>query len=311
MVFLEDVGGVEGRGFFQVAGGQLPRIVSSSGAISHTDPEAFAGVDAPVSGIAGDQQAALFGQACLERGMAKNTYGTGSFVLLQTATERVRSRSGLLTTVAWLREGGLRYALEGPIFVTGASLQWLRDELGVIASSAEAGPLVESVADAGGVYLVPAFAGLGAPHWDPYARAAILGLSRGSGKAELVRAAVESMAYQTRDVLDAMLEDTREPLKELRVDGGASVMDFLCQFQADLLGIPVRRPVLTETTAAGAAYLAGLGAGIWRGEADLDALWRLDAEFEPRMSRDQADTLQAGWRRAVARSRGWIDPHNQ
>ena len=301
----------EMQDLFQVAGGQLPRIVSSSGAISHTDPEAFAGVDAPVSGIAGDQQAALFGQACLERGMAKNTYGTGSFVLLQTATERVRSRSGLLTTVAWLREGGLRYALEGPIFVTGASLQWLRDELGVIASSAEAGPLAESVADAGGVYLVPAFAGLGAPHWDPYARAAILGLSRGSGKAELVRAAVESMAYQTRDVLDAMLEDTREPLKELRVDGGASVMDFLCQFQADLLGIPVRRPVLTETTAAGAAYLAGLGAGIWRGEADLDALWRLDAEFEPRMSRDQADTLQAGWRRAVARSRGWIDPHNQ
>jgi glycerol kinase len=286
----------------------LPEIGPSSGEISRTRPEAFLGIDAPITGIAGDQQAALFGQACLSPGAAKNTYGTGSFLLVQTGPERVASESGMLTTIAWLRGGRLSYALEGAIFVTGAALQWLRDGLGVIRSAAEAGPLAESVESAGGVYLVPAFVGLGAPHWDPYARGTIVGLTRGSGRAELVRAAVEAMAFQTRDVADAMAADAGHPLRELKVDGGAAVMDFLCQFQADLLGIPVRRPRQTETTALGAAFLAGLGCGAWRGDAELERLWRLDREFEPRISRDEADSLQAGWRRAVGRSLDWALP---
>jgi len=289
----------------------LPEVRPSSGELARTRPELFLGLDAPIAGVAGDQQAALFGQACLQPGAAKNTYGTGSFLLMQTGGERVASRSGLLTTVAWLRSGRMDYALEGAIFITGAALQWLRDGLGIIASAAEAGPLAASVPDAGGVYLVPAFVGLGAPHWDPYARGAILGLTRGSGRAHLVRAAVEAMAFQTRDVAEAMAEDAGRPLSELRVDGGAAVMDVLCQFQADLLGIPVRRPRLTETTALGAAYLAGLGAGVWGGDDELERLWQLDREFEPGVSRDQADLLQAGWRRAVERSRGWARPDNQ
>jgi glycerol kinase len=236
--------------------------------------------------------------------MAKNTYGTGSFVLVQTGAHRVGSSSGLLTTVAWRRDGRLSYALEGSIFVTGAALQWLRDGLGIISSAAEAGPIAESVPDSGGVFLVPAFAGLGAPHWDPYARGTIVGLTRGSGRAQLVRAAVESMAYQTCDVVQAMERDTGTALTELRVDGGASVMDVLCQLQADLLGIPVRRPRQVETTALGAAYLAGLGAGVWS-DADLKGLWKLDREFEPSMSRDQAAELQSRWRDAVKRSLNW------
>jgi glycerol kinase len=236
--------------------------------------------------------------------MAKNTYGTGSFLLMVTGAERVESRSGMLTTIAWLRDSRLTYALEGAIFVTGAALQWLRDGLGVIAHAAEAGPLAESIEGTGGVFMVPAFAGLGAPHWDPYARGTIVGLTGGTGRAELVRAAVEAMAFQTRDVSDAMRKDSGRDLDELRVDGGASVMDFLCQFQADLLGIPVRRPRHVETTALGAAFLAGLGAGEWA-DGDLDGLWQLDREFEPAISRDQADSMQAEWRRAVQRSLGW------
>jgi glycerol kinase len=288
----------------------LPEVRDSSGEISRSDPAAFGGIDAPISGIAGDQQAALFGQACLSVGMAKNTYGTGSFVLMQTGHDRVASRSGMLTTVAWRRDGRLSYALEGAIFITGAALQWLRDGLGIIDSAAEAGPLAASVPDSGGVFLVPAFVGLGAPHWDAYARGTIVGLTRGSGRAQLVRAAVEAMAYQTRDVIEGMGDDSGRPLTELRVDGGAAVMDVLCQFQADLLGIPVRRPLQTETTALGAAFLAGLGAGVWK-DADLEDLWKIDREFEPARSRDEADSLQAEWRRAVERSRGWALPDNQ
>ena len=295
----------EMAGVFGVPLSVLPEVVPSSGEVGRTDPAAFGGVSAPISGIAGDQQAALFGQACLEPGMAKNTYGTGSFVLLQTGTQRVESRSGMLTTVAWLREGRLAYALEGAIFVTGAALQWLRDGLGVIQSAAEAGPLAASVPDAGGVFMVPAFAGLGAPHWDPYARGAIVGLTRGSSKAHLVRAAVEAMAYQTADVVEAMAADAGETFKELRVDGGASVMDVLCQFQADLLGIPVRRPRHVESTALGAAFLAGRGAGVWGSDAELAHLWRLDREFTPRMSRDEARDLLDQWHRAVQRSLDW------
>jgi glycerol kinase len=295
---------------FGVPLANLPKVVDSSGRLSTTDKDAFLGIEAPIAGVAGDQQAALFGQACTTDGMAKNTYGTGSFVLMQTGGERVASSTGMLTTVAWRRDGKLSYALEGAIFITGAALQWLRDGLGIIASAAEAGPLAASVTDSGGVFLVPAFVGLGAPHWDPYARGTIVGLTRGSDKTHLVRAAVESMAYQTRDVVEAMERDAGRKLTELRVDGGASVMDVLCQFQADLLGIPVRRPRQTETTALGAAFLAGLGAGVWS-EADLATLWKLDREFVPRMSRDQADELQTQWRRAVERSRAWATPDNQ
>jgi glycerol kinase len=293
---------------FGVTTANLPRVVDSSGAISTTDPAAFGGIAAPISGIAGDQQAALFGQACTTAGMAKNTYGTGSFVLMQTEAKRVASKSGMLTTVAWRRGGRLSYALEGAIFITGAALQWLRDGLGIIASASEAGPIASSVPDSGGVFMVPAFVGLGAPHWDAYARGTIVGLTRGSGRAQIVRSAVESMAYQTRDVVEAMERDVGTSLRELRVDGGAAVMDVLCQFQADLLGIPVRRPRQTETTALGAAFLAGLGAGLWK-DADLEGLWKLDREFEPRMSRDQADSLQSRWREAVERSRGWAKPN--
>jgi glycerol kinase len=293
---------------FGVTTANLPRVVDSSGKISTTDPDAFGGIAAPISGIAGDQQAALFGQACTTPGMAKNTYGTGSFVLMQTGPDRVTSKAGMLTTVAWRRAGRLSYALEGAIFITGAALQWLRDGLGIIASASEAGPIASSVPDSGGVFMVPAFVGLGAPHWDAYARGTIVGLTRGSGRAELVRAAVESMAYQTRDVVEAMERDMGAGLRELRVDGGAAVMDVLCQFQADLLGIPVRRPRQTETTALGAAFLAGLGAGLWK-DADLEGLWKLDREFEPRMSKDQADSLQSRWREAVERSRGWAKPN--
>jgi glycerol kinase len=295
---------------FGVPLANLPNVVDSSGRLSTTDRDAFLGIEAPIAGIAGDQQAALFGQACTTDGMAKNTYGTGSFVLMQTGPERVASSTGMLTTVAWRRGGELSYALEGAIFITGAALQWLRDGLGIIASAAEAGPLAASVTDSGGVFLVPAFVGLGAPHWDPYARGTIVGLTRGSDKTHLVRAAVESMAYQTRDVVEAMELDSGRKLTELRVDGGASAMDVLCQFQADLLGIPVRRPRQTETTALGAAFLAGLGAGVWS-EADLASLWKLDREFVPRMSRDHAEELQTQWRRAVERSRAWATPDNQ
>ena len=279
---------------FGVSLSNLPAVVDSSGAIA-----------TGITGVAGDQQAALFGQACTTDGMAKNTYGTGSFVLMQTGARRVASSSGMLTTVAWRRGGKLSYALEGAIFVTGAALQWLRDGLGIISAASEAGPLAASVPDTGGVYLVPAFVGLGAPYWDPYARGTIVGLTRGTGRPHVVRAAVEAMAYQTRDVVEAMERDTGAKLKELRVDGGAAVMDVLCEMQADLLGIPVRRPRHTETTALGAAFLAGLGAGLWT-ESDLATLWKLDREFEPRMSRDQADSMQAAWRRAVERSRGWV-----
>jgi glycerol kinase len=291
---------------FGVSLANLPEVRDSSGDISRSDADAFAGIDAPVSGIAGDQQAALFGQACTAVGMAKNTYGTGSFVLVQTGSHRVPSKTGMLTTVAWGRSGRLEYALEGAIFITGAALQWLRDGIGIIETAEEAGPLASSVPDAGGVFMVPAFVGLGAPHWDPYARGTIVGLTRGSTRAHLVRAAVEAMAYQTRDVVEAMQLDTGQPLTELRVDGGASVMDVLCQFQADLLGIPVRRPVHRETTALGAAFLAGLGVAVWS-DADLKDLWKLDREFEPAISRDEADTLQHRWRRAVERSRNWSE----
>ena len=280
----------------------LPSVAPTSGRIGTTK---VLGPGIPVSGMAGDQQAALFGQACFETGMAKNTYGTGSFLLMNTGAEVHRSEHGLLTTAAWDVGDGPQYALEGAIFVTGAAVQWLRDGLGVIGEASETGPLAETVPDTGGTYLVPAFAGLGAPHWDPYARGAYLGITRGTTKAHLARAAVEAMAYQTRDVADAMTQDAGHKLAELRVDGGASAMDLLCQFQADQLGVTVRRPAMLETTALGAAFLAGLAEKVWASTAEIAATWRVAAEFEPARSRDEADSLYEGWKKAVERSRGW------
>ncbi|WP_420450474.1 glycerol kinase GlpK [Ilumatobacter sp.] len=284
----------------------LPEIVASSGRIGVTSDRCGAPAGIPVSGVAGDQQAALFGQACIEEGMAKNTYGTGSFVLLNVGETCPEPTEGMLTTVAWtLADGTTNYALEGSVFVTGAAIQWLRDGLGVIDDAAETGPLAESVDDTGGVYVVPAFTGLGSPHWDPYARGTIVGITRGTGRAQLARAVVESMAYQVRDVIDAMVAASGTPITDLRVDGGAAVMDLLCRFQADQLGVTVQRPVERETTAAGAAFLAGLAEGVWESVDDIASAWVLERSFEPDPDREVADDLHRRWVLAVERSRGW------
>lgn len=284
----------------------LPEIVPSSGRIGLTSDRCGAPTGIPISGVAGDQQAALFGQACVEPGMAKNTYGTGSFVLLNVGKDCPPPTDGMLTTVAWtLADGTTHYALEGAIFVTGAAIQWLRDGLGIIDDAAETGPLAESVPDTGGVYMVPAFTGLGSPYWDPYARGAIVGITRGTGRAEIARATVESMAYQVRDVIDAMVLASGTPIVDLRVDGGAAVMDLLCQLQADQLGVSVQRPVDQETTALGAAFLAGLAEGVWTSTDDIASAWTLDAQFEPEADRAAADALHGQWLRAVERSRDW------
>lgn len=284
----------------------LPDIVPSSGRIGVTSSRCGVAEGIPVSGVAGDQQAALFGQACVEPGMAKNTYGTGSFVLLNIGETCPPPTEGMLTTVAWtLADGTTHYAFEGAIFVTGAAIQWLRDGLGIIDDAAETGPLAASVDDTGGVYFVPALTGLGTPWWDPYARGTIVGITRGTGRAEITRATVESMAYQTRDAVDAMVAASGTPLTELRVDGGASVMDVLCQFQADQLGASVQRPVDQETTALGAAFLAGLAEGVWASTDDVAAAWTLDASFSPTDDRADADDRHRTWLRAVERSRHW------
>jgi len=283
----------------------LPEVRPTSGRFGTTAPDRAAGLAVPVSGIAGDQQAALFGQACFEPGMTKNTYGTGSFVLMNLGPEHPPATEGLLTSVAWEIGDDVAYAMEGAIFCTGAAIQWLRDELGIITEAAETGPLAASVDDTGGVYMVPAFTGLGSPWWDPYARGAIFGLTRGSGRAHLARAVVESMAWQTLDVVDAMSAAAGLPVAELRVDGGASVMDLLCQFQADVLGVTVRRPAVKETTVLGAAYLAGLAEGVWSSPAEAAASWSEEAAFTPAMAPDDVTRRQAEWHRAVERSRGW------
>ncbi len=284
----------------------LPEIVASSGRIGMTSEKCGVPAGLPISGVAGDQQAALFGQACVEPGMAKNTYGTGSFVLLNVGEACPPPTEGMLTTVAWtLADGTTHYALEGAIFVTGAAIQWLRDGINIIDDAAETGPLADSVPDTGGVYVVPAFAGLGSPYWDPYARGTIVGITRGTGRAELARATVESMAYQVRDVIDAMVDASGTSIVDLRVDGGASVMNLLCQLQADQLGVTVQRPVDQETTALGAAFLAGLAEGVWESTDDIAAAWTLDAQFEPDPDRSGADALHAHWLRAVERSRAW------
>jgi len=284
----------------------MPDVRSSSEVYGQTDPEVF-GAAVPIAGDAGDQQAALFGQACFEPGSAKNTYGTGCFMLLNTGSKPVPSEKGLLTTVAWKIGSQTTYALEGSVFVAGAAVQWLRDGLKAISSSPDVEKLMAEVPDTDGVYLVPAFVGLGAPYWDPRARGVIVGLTRNTSMAHVARAAVDAMAYQTRDVLEAMQSESRLPLKTLKVDGGAASNAMLLQFQADLLNVTVRRPVVAETTALGAAYLAGLAVGYWNGLDDVTKNWALDREFRPSMDAAQREKLYAGWKKAVGRSLAWED----
>jgi glycerol kinase len=283
----------------------LPEVVPSSGLIGRSDPAAFLGLSLPVAGVAGDQQAAMFGQACFAPGSAKCTYGTGSFVLCNTGTSVVRSPAGLLSTVAWMDPAGtLTYALEGSVFVTGAAVQWLRDGLGLLDSAAQSETLARSVPDSGGTVFVPALTGLGAPYWDPDARGAMFGLTRGTTRAHLVRAALEAIAFEVRDVADLMAAEAQGPPRggALRVDGGASSNDLLMQVQADQLQVPVERPVAAETTALGAAFLAGLATGVWSSQAELAATWLLDRRFEPGARDEHA---YARWRAAVQRARGW------
>jgi len=280
----------------------LPTVRSSSEVYAETAPELF-GVPIPIGGIAGDQQAALFGQACFKPGMMKNTYGTGCFLLMNTGAQATTSKTGLLTTIAWRTGGETEYALEGSVFIAGAAIQWLRDGLQIIASAPETEALATSVSDNHGVYFVPAFVGLGAPYWDQDARGAIVGLTRGVTRAHIARAALEAMAYQTRDVVECMQKDSGIKARELRVDGGATRNDFLCQFQADLLGIPVVRPVITETTALGAAYLAGLSVNFWKSEKEIASQWQVEKRFEPQMKKGERERLYLGWQEAVSRVR--------
>lgn len=283
----------------------LPEVRPSSQVYGETLPHLL-GAAVPIAGIAGDQQAATFGQVCLEPGMAKNTYGTGSFVVMNTGHEPAVSERGLLTTIAWQLEGEpVTYALEGSIFITGAAVQWLRDGLEIIDSAAAIEPLAAQVEDSGGVYFVPAFVGLGAPHWDQYARGTLVGLTRGTTRAHIAHATLDAIALQSRDVLEAMRLDSGIELSALRVDGGASANNMLMQIQADVLGVPVQRPVVTETTALGAAYLAGIAVGVWSCCDDLVDNWALERTFEPRMSLDERDQLIANWHRAIERAKGW------
>ena len=295
-------------GALNIPSAMLPSVKSSSGVFAHTGGNFFAGQAIPIAGVAGDQHAALFGQACFNPGMAKNTYGTGSFILINTGAERVRSQNGLLSIIAWDLGDDVTYGLEGSIFSTGATVQWLRDGLRLIEASADVEALAASVEDNGGVYLVPAFAGLGAPHWDMYARGAILGITRGTTRGHIARAALESTAYQTRDALDAMKSDTGLDIPLLRVDGGATANDLMMQFQSDILGIPIERHAIAETTALGAAYLAGLATGFWNSTDEIASNWASNRRFEPAMDTARRNGLYDDWLRAVSRSKGWQEP---
>jgi glycerol kinase len=290
---------------FTIPESLLPQVKASSEIYAETAPQIFAS-RVPLAGIAGDQQAALFGQMCLRPGMLKNTYGTGAFMMFNTADKPITSKNNLLTTIAWKLDGKVTYALEGSIFIAGAVVQWLRDGLGLIKTSAEIEPLARSVPDSGGVYLVPAFAGLGAPHWDGFARGTITGLTRGTTAGHLARAALESIAFQTADVLQAMEADSGIKVKELRVDGGATVNDHLMQFQADILGVPLVRPKVTETTALGAACLAGLATGVWEDTRELEKQWQMQREFRPAMDAAKVAELKHGWQKAVGCAKGWL-----
>ncbi|MEG1477276.1 MAG: glycerol kinase GlpK [Oscillospiraceae bacterium] len=280
----------------------LPKVCSCSEIYGYTN---IGGANVPIAGIAGDQQAALFGQTCFEKGNVKNTYGTGCFMLMNTGSVPVRSNNGLLTTIAMCIDGKVEYALEGSVFVGGAVIQWLRDEMKLINESSDSEYFAKKVKDNGGVYVVPAFTGLGAPHWDMYARGAILGLTRGAGRNHIIRAALESIAYQTRDVLMAMQKDAGACITELKVDGGASANELLMQFQADITGVAVRRPMIRETTALGAAYLAGLATGVWKDKNDIKAQWTLDKVYTPEMPKSEAERLVKGWNKAVERAKNW------
>ncbi|MEZ4965192.1 MAG: glycerol kinase GlpK [Saprospiraceae bacterium] len=286
-----------------VPAGMLPEVVDSSAAYGHARADILGVEGIPVCGIAGDQQAALFGQGCFSPGMAKNTYGTGCFMLMNTGDQAVASPNGLLTTIAWGLGGKVEYALEGSIFVAGSAVKWMRDTVELFSDAAETEPLALSLPSSEGVYVVPAFVGLGTPYWDSEVRGAIFGLTRGSSRSHLVRATLESVAYQTKDVLDVMEKDSGIQLKALRVDGGMVRNNFLMQFQSDVLGVDVERPVVQETTALGAAYLAGLAVGYWKDEADIAKNWQLDATFNPQMSPEQADQLYRGWQKAVEAAR--------
>lgn len=284
----------------------LPEVKPSSYVYGETNP-LILGAAIPVAGAAGDQQSALFGQNCFEPGTAKNTYGTGCFMLMNTGTEIHKSKNGLVTTIAWGLGGKVEYALEGSIFVAGSAIQWLRDGVRMVDSAPDSEWVAKKVKDTGGVYFVPAFVGLGAPYWDMNARGMIIGLTRGTTKAHIVRATLESLAYQTRDVLEAMEADSGEKLSALKVDGGASANNLLMQFQADLLGVPVDRPQIVETTALGAAYLAGLAVGVWKNIDELKSAWQLETRFEPEMNRYEADALYNGWRKAVRHAMNWLN----
>ena len=292
-------------GILNIPRSMLPRVVDSSGVAGHTDAEML-GTPVAIAGIAGDQQAATFGQACFQPGSAKNTYGTGCFLLMNTGDKPVPSSNNLLTTVGWRIGGKTTYCLEGAVFVAGAVVQWLRDGLGIITKSEEVETLAASVPDSGGVFVVPAFTGLGAPYWDPKARGGIFGLTRGSTAAHIARAAVESMAWQSADLLGAMQADSGVNLATLKADGGASRNNALLQFQSDLLGVSVRRPRVQETTALGVAYLAGLATGTWNSLADIERNWVLDREFTPTTNNDQREQLLASWRKAVGRTLNWV-----
>ena len=285
----------------------LPEVRPSSEVYGYTDSEFFGGINVPIGGAAGDQQAALFGQGCYEEGMAKNTYGTGCFMLMNTGENIIESKNGLLTTIAWGVNGKIQYALEGSIFMGGASVQWLRDELRLITDAADSEYFAGKVEDSNGVYVVPAFAGLGAPHWDMYARGCIMGLTRGANKNHIIRATLEAIAYQSRDVLEAMQDDSGIKLQVLRVDGGAVANNFLMQFQADILGVPVNRPVITETTALGAAYLAGLSVGFWNSKEEIGDKWLIDKTFNNKMENHKKEKLYKGWKKALKRSMEWED----
>ena len=289
-----------------VPAAMLPRVSKSSEVVGEIHPE-FLGKALPIAGNAGDQQAATYGNACLKEGMAKNTYGTGCFMLMNTGKAPRPSNNNLLTTMAWATPSGRYFALEGSVFIAGAVVQWLRDGLGIIQSAPDVEQLALSVPDNGGVFLVPAFAGLGAPHWDQYARGAMVGITRGATKAHIARAALESIALQTLDIMDCMQKDAGIKLDTLRADGGATRNNLLMQFQADVLGVPVERPMVTETTALGAAYLAGLAVGFWKSEEEIAAMWQLDRRFEPNMAQSDREKLLHDWQRAVARSKAWIE----
>ena len=284
----------------------LPEAKNCSGYFGSLDRK-WLGEEIPITGVAGDQHAALFGQTCFEPGMVKNTYGTGCFMLMNTGDNKILSKNGLLTTIAWGIGGKVEYALEGSVFSAGATIQWLRDELGIIKTAAESEDFANKVSDTNGVYMVPAFTGLGAPYWDMYARGAIFGLTRGANKYHIVRAALESLAYQTRDVLEVMKEDSGIDLKELKVDVGAAANNFLMQFQADILDVPVLRPQNTETTAQGAAFLAGLESGMWSTKSEIMEIWTLDRRFTPCMEEKEREEKYRGWKRAAERSCNWID----